>query len=379
MREVRSAFGVSAEALRRMVAGRRVIVWGGNGASFEVVAALVGRYGLAEGDVLCMQPVGFEAFPGFSAHLPDAFWAANAFDRTRHFVIVASVGFRRQIVARLEAAGAAAGQDYLHERELFRQRMVLRVLPGDSINVDAIAGFLEREQAGLAGATLEISGLPDPCESSGLEHLLGRVGGLVPITLSSFVPRADLADLANRYGLRLRLVAYGDDELFHRHFPGRVAPAWKHVLALIDRLESHRPLELVRIGFAAGLPPEPPRLPNVIASTDISYPNDFSPLLAVAETKAEIGALQGLCGFDLQAALAKAEAQLDRPCMCERVYPVFRADGGIAVCHLHLEGRLAEDAGKTSLADVAEGRAFHDYCRRCQAQGIHRFDLGLLR
>lgn len=381
MREVRSAVGMSPDVLREKLGDRRIIVWGGNGASFEVVAALAGRYGNAEGDVLCMQPIGFGAFSGFSAEVPDAYWATNTFDPVRHFVIIASVGFRRQIVAKLEAAGAVAGQDYLHERDLFRQRMVLRLLPGEAIDVEAVAGFLEREHAGLAGATLEIAGLPDPCRANGLEQLLARLDRLFPLTISTFVPRADLADLANRHGLRLRLVVYGDEALFRRHFQDRAAPMWGDVVDLMSRVDSDRPVELVRIGFPEGRAPSVPHLPNVIASTDIAYPNDFAPLLRFAEAPeaGDISALQALCGFDLPAVLAKVKAQRDRACMCERVYPVFRADGGIAVCHLHLEGTLVEDAGHTDLAAIVQRRGFNEYCRRCQAEGIHRFDLGLLR
>lgn len=381
MREVRSAVGMSPDVLRERLADRRVIVWGGNGASFEVVAALAGRYGITEGDVLCMQPIGFDAFAGFSAEVPDAYWATEALDPARHFVVIASVGFRRQIVAKLEASGAVAGRDYIHERELFRQRMVLRLLPGESIDVEAVAGFLEGERAGLAGATLEIAGLPDPCACSGLDRLLARLDGRFPLTISSFVPRPELADLANRYGLRLRLVVYGDDDLFRRHFPDRAVPTWDDVAALVTQVEADRPFELVRIGFPAGHDVSALRRPNLIASTDISYPNDFAPLLRFAEAPEgqDIGPLQALCGFDLPAVLAKAKAQRDRACMCERVYPVFRADGAIAVCHLHLEGTLADDASQTDLAALVQQRGFHDYCRRCQAEGIHRLDLGLLR
>lgn len=380
MREVRSANGLAVETFRQRLRDRRVVVWGGNGACVEVVAALAGRYGVAEGDVLCMQPIGFDAFPGFAARSPDAFFSTVPLDPARHFVIVASVGFRRQILARLEATGAKAGQDFLGERELFRQRMVLRLLPGEAIDIDAVAGFLEREHAGLSGATLEIGGLPDPLESPGLEALFDRLAGLFPLTLSSFVPRRDLADLVRRHAMRLRLVAYGDRGLFSRHFPARAAPDWADVVALANRIGADRPIELVRIGFPAEQAAPLPRPGNLIVSTDISYPNDFSPLLRLAEAPdpRAFAAAQSVCGFDLSDILAKAKAQKDRACMCERVYPVFRGDGAIALCHLHFDGTLAADARQAGLSDIVGRRAFHDYCRRCQAQGIHRLDLGLL-
>lgn len=380
MREIRSFVGLRPEDLHARLDGRRLVVWGGNSACADVLAALGGVYGVHAGDVLCMQQVGFRAFPGFSVHNPNAFLAKTPIDPERHVVIVASTSFRRQIIAQLEAAGAQPKADYLFARDLFRQKMMVRLRGGEAVDVDGIVGVLGRHETAWAGATMEIVGLPDPLACSGLEALLERLPQRLPLTLTSHLPHPRLARLAERFSLRLRLMVFSDAGLFCRHFPGVPAPAPQAFADLVAQTHREHPVELAKIGFPPDHPATFPDLPHLICASELSYPIDFSELLRLAELPepARRDALQAACDFDLMAAMAKAKAQQDKPCMCERVFPVFRADASLAVCHLHLDGTLCEDPSRADGATLVEHRRSHEYCRRCQAHGLHRLDVGLL-
>lgn len=391
MRELRSFVGLSPSEFHKLLGQKRALIWGGNGACSEVVAALSGMYGVASGDVLTMVTVGFRQFSGFSVHRPDAYLASQTVHPDTHLVIVASMGYRKEIVRQLESAGFIKGQHYLFSHEIFRQRVIIRIVDAPQIgeqalNVVDLTNFLEKNTAVLRGATLEISGFPDPFSHSGIEELARAASDQFLTTITSHLPNSQLTSLAKRYPIRLRLLVFPDLATLHRHFPTATMydedEYFESVLNLLYEASDECPVELVKVAFPAqhSAAAKFPARPNIIYSTDRAYPVDFAPILQAAERSdvAQLARQQALCDFDLTETLLKAREQQDKPCMCERVYPVLNADASWAVCHLHFEGILCEKSASADYAQVLAQRRCNAYCETCQRHGLHRLDVNLL-
>ncbi len=380
MREIRSWFGFDAHQLVKLVNERRLVVWGGNSACVEVLAFLQGCCRIEVGDVLCMQSVGFAEFKSFLWHYPPEFLKLGSFDLERHFVIIASTHYRKQILERLEHDGLIRGRDYIFAHELFRRKVVVRLFSKEILDIPAIQVAINTHASILAGCTFEVVGLPDPCVHDGLKELIDFLARIGPVMVTSFVARPELIGLVHSEKIRLRLVHFLDPELFFQQFPDgqySKAPDWLVLLELVDR---DVPVEWVQIGEEGQYKFLSVNHPNVMSTRELSYPVDFSRLLDALEQN-DVKTLeeqQHLCSFDLAEAVKKAKLQKDKSCMCERVFPVFNANATMAVCHLYSQGLLCAEPATVRFADIEDNRRWNSDCFRCQEHGLHRLDLNLL-
>lgn len=391
MRELRAFVGLSPSKFHQLLDHKRVVIWGGNGACCEIMSALQGVYGISSGDTLSMVTAGFQRFVGFTAYTPSAYLSTVSLDPNIHFVIIASIGYRKEIVLRLESVGFIKGQHYIFSHEIFRQRMVIRIteMPNSGmpvLDIVQLTDFIKKNAKVLAGATLEIAGFPDPYCHSGIEELIRTANTHFPVTIVSHIPNPKLLTLAERYSIRLRLLVFPDIATLHRHFPTatfrKESEYFASVLDLLRRTPRECPVELVKVAFPAQHPAatEFPAQLNIIYSADRAYPADFTPILLATEhsDSGQLDQLQTLCDFNLTEVLHKAKAQQDKPCMCERVYPVLNADASWAVCHLHFRGILCEKSASADYAQILAERRFNAYCEICQRHGLHRLDVNLL-
>ena len=391
MRELRSLVGLTRNEFHHLLGQKRVIIWGGNGACTEVIAALIGFYGVKNGEVLTLVSAGLQRFDQFTVYRPDEYLKATSFNPDTHLVIVASVSYRLEIVRILEDAGFLKGVNYLFSHEMFRQRMVVRIVDDHSkqkqeLNTDALSSFLGKNATNLQGSTLEITGYPDPFSHGTIDDLVGIACKLVPVTVSSFIPSHQLLSLASLYHVRLRLFVFTELEVLRRYFPNIAFNTDKmyfdSVQSILMNVPECCPVELVKIGFTAQYLEKYKFLSrsNIIASTDIAYPLDYSPILNAIKNDdfALMQHQQSLSDFDLNVALEKAEMQKEKSCMCERVYPVLNADASWAVCHLHFDGKLCEKSADVDYDQILQQRRFNSFCRTCQQYGLHRLDVSLL-
>jgi len=384
MREIRTFAGLAPEQLASLVGTRQLIVWGGNEACVETLASLREHYRVAGPIVvLTMQHVGFERF-GDAAVLadPGQYLAEHAIDARSHCVVVASLSYRRQIVEQLTACGFLKDRDYLFHHALFRPRLLVRLAPdaGRAIAVDNILDFVARHRQALAGSCVEVAGFPDPLAFAGIDDLLAGLDALGPLTVSTYMPAYGRLTPRTPNPLRLRLFALAREAEFRSLFPDTAWPrAEREIAAFLERIPGNLPTQVVRTGFTGPAPRLPERA-NFIYADDVSYPWDYTALLHYAShpTAAARHDLEQCCGFDVDAALAKARLQREKNCMCERVFPVFNADGVGACAPPSRAALLTRLPPPASPADIIAARKFTPHCRPCQDACLHRLDLRLL-
>jgi hypothetical protein len=82
--------------------------------------------------------------------------------------------------------------------------------------------------------------------------------------------------------------------------------------------------------------------------------------------------------WDLDEALALARGDAKLPCLCQRIFPVIRPNLATGICHLYSEN-LGAGFLETSYEELVERRRSLPHCHACQAAGLHRLDVDVLR
>lgn len=83
--------------------------------------------------------------------------------------------------------------------------------------------------------------------------------------------------------------------------------------------------------------------------------------------------------FDIQLYLDLSLKSKNKPCLCQRVYPVINNDNTLMHCPLYEEPILNKNAMKSKLMKEINVRSKHTFCQGCQKYGLHRFDLKVLK
>lgn len=83
--------------------------------------------------------------------------------------------------------------------------------------------------------------------------------------------------------------------------------------------------------------------------------------------------------WSLREALELAHADQQRPCLCQRIFPVIHTDGAVGICHLYKQPVLHHNYLIVDYADLQNLRLAAAHCRTCQRYALHRLDIDVLQ
>ena len=78
-------------------------------------------------------------------------------------------------------------------------------------------------------------------------------------------------------------------------------------------------------------------------------------------------------------ALSLSTQDKNRPCLCQRMFPIVDWDLSVRICHLYTRPEIAPDFLKLNMEGLVALRHSNAHCRKCQAYGLHRLDIEVLR
>jgi len=85
-----------------------------------------------------------------------------------------------------------------------------------------------------------------------------------------------------------------------------------------------------------------------------------------------------LCwNFDRCLYFAKRSA--DKPCLCQRIFPIINWDLSVALCHTYYHPIIANNYLEIPIEEIIDLRLHQDQCRWCQQYGLHRLDIEILK
>lgn len=68
----------------------------------------------------------------------------------------------------------------------------------------------------------------------------------------------------------------------------------------------------------------------------------------------------------------------NKPCLCQRVFPIINNDNTLKHCPLYEEPILSKNAMGSDLIKEKNSRSKNSFCAKCQNYSLHRFDLKVL-
>jgi hypothetical protein len=392
--------GMPAAEIRRLAGGRRLLVWGCGDLALDVVTSLR-KAGLAPAALLHSAPAAAACpFSGLPLLAADAALAAAA-DGTRPFVVLAAAAFFAAAERACRDAGLVKGLDFVSHFSIARPQAIVEITGADAPAAlmplpffAAIVDKLGREQPLLTRLEFGLAGpAGDPLAHPELPAMLRLAGHLAPCTvvtrLAGGLPLAPLVAAAPARvdiavsGFAGSYEAAGAADMPWRRLVERIAelrreiaaqrPATRFVLRLYRRRHGHAAdlsgwRELLR-GSGIELAVHTPYLMPYEEVLDRCRRGVLSaPAAAAAES----------LPWSVDRVLAACAADAQLPCLSQRMFPVIRHDGAVALCHLYFRPRVADNYLTTGWDELIERRHAADFCRECQGCGLHRLDVEVL-
>lgn len=81
--------------------------------------------------------------------------------------------------------------------------------------------------------------------------------------------------------------------------------------------------------------------------------------------------------WSLDQMLARAASEGDKPCLCQRIFPIINWDLSVALCHVYYGPVIARNFLEVSWEDLLSTRHQAAQCVACQGQSLHRLDVDL--
>lgn len=79
--------------------------------------------------------------------------------------------------------------------------------------------------------------------------------------------------------------------------------------------------------------------------------------------------------WDFDEYLKRAQDSRNKPCLCQRIFPVIDFRGRVKNCHLYSNFVLHNNYLEISYEELIRNRSDNENCRKCQKKGYHRLDL----
>ena len=78
--------------------------------------------------------------------------------------------------------------------------------------------------------------------------------------------------------------------------------------------------------------------------------------------------------WDFDRALQFSLEEGEKPCRCQRIFPIIDWDGSVALCHVFYKPKIADNFFNYPLKELIARRHSAQFCRICQLYGLHRLD-----
>lgn len=112
--------------------------------------------------------------------------------------------------------------------------------------------------------------------------------------------------------------------------------------------------------------------------TEHAYPDPYEVILKYVQTGISDEKIDEVI-WDIDAELAKALSQREKPCLCQRIFPVVNVKAEVEVCHLYAQPKLSDNYLLEDVDQLVKKRSEFNQCHICQNHGLHRLDLEVLK
>ena len=287
---------------------------------------------------------------------------------------------------------------FLPLRQIKRPEAELSVNSADSISTglssirfESILSFLSNEYPDLW--LLNILGDPDPLLNPSLPTIIAVAERSIPVRVTSSIDSDSLSSLTAVITSSPTAFVYKPTLKHIEDFSlNGTSSHLYQVLRKISQAQSSCST-IFRVLLDASIRTTATQLYQTLLNTiaelqlkfveSVDYPNSYDILFETLTqdydlTSTTVTTLQSQLGWDLPFYLSKASDHRQRPCLCQRIFPVINADGSIQICHLYKKPLLSKSLEVSTRSSLEASRVYHQHCKECQQLGLHRLDKSVI-
>ncbi|MDZ7616493.1 MAG: radical SAM protein, partial [Patescibacteria group bacterium] len=327
------------------------------------------------------------------------------------FIIIANLLARRAAEDLCRRYGRVKGVSYLTHYQIARPEAVIDVsgmcnlacpscprgnmdglLPEGWMPLDTYRRVLEKLSADIPLLiNVDLSMWGEPFCNPDLPRIISHTEQTVSCTVSTNLQVADMIEpvIGAAPGV-LNITVNGVGEAYERNMKGA---SWARILANVEKAgraaACARGETIIRIlGYGFGGGAEEARLASLAERLNIplvhatAYVNPYEHYAALAAEE-PLSPLVRMAiensTWNVRDYLDRAREDRDKPCLCQRIFPVINWNTSVALCHTYYGPVIAESYLDLSWEDLLAVRHGAPQCSVCQEQGLHRLDVDVLR
>ncbi len=336
----------------------------------------------------------------------------NAVKLKQAFILIASTRYKHEIEKECIGAGLKITEDYLSYLHISRPEAAIdvsgmcnikcpncpqgnmeRLRPSGymtALRYEQVLNKLVRELPAIMN--IELSTWGEPLMNPELAEIIQLTETSVPCTVSTNLQISDqLENVIKAQPSQMIISASGFGKSYEINHAGA---SWKvfldnihYLKALIDEYHPQTQITMLYHLYRDNQPQDLDNFRDLCLKLDFkflttwAYLNPYDKLLDYLEGK-NIG-MQAQTVLDrlpwnYQSTLALSKAEANKPCLCQRIFPIINWDLSVSLCHIYYNPVIASNYLDISIDELIKIRHKQFQCEICQKHGLHRLDIEVL-
>jgi hypothetical protein len=395
--------GLPPPDLKNIINNRLVYIWGSGSIGKRVLTSLK-KSGVA--------PVGFidgraSAVSATESSLPVAN-PSSIIDNPDTFIIIANLKVKDYAEQVCRDHGRMKMKDYITHYQIERPEAAVDIagicnltcpscprgnmeslIPDGLMTLETYKKVINKLSRDIPHLTnIELFTWGEPLLNPDIASIIETTEQTTPCTVSTNLMAIDYLDsVVQANPSQLTITINGFDAQYEQNMKGA---SWKRLLEHLQALSSLRkkqnPANVVTLhcfsyennpNARTGMTDLAKRLGFSIAF-GTHYVNPYENYLLISNKKdlspAASTALINTA-WDFDAMLKKAAQERDRPCLCQRIFPIINWNLSVSLCHVYYGPIIAENYLTIPWKDLLDKRHHTGQCISCQTAGLHRLDV----
>ncbi|MBF0329414.1 MAG: radical SAM protein [Nitrospirae bacterium] len=400
--------GLSIDELKTLINGRDIYIWG-CGHLGRIIKRYFDKNGLTVKAFCDINPK-LKITDNLKVINPKEIFNSVRFKKA--FIMIASVQHKDAMEKDCLDAGLLKNNDYLSYVRISRPEVAIDVAGKCNVRCSSCPhGNMEnlRPEGYMTAAVykrvlnkllterpslmnIELFTWGEPFLNPDLPEIIQMTEKLVPCTVATNLQTADiLEDVIKAEPSQLIISTNGYKESYET---GRIGASWKlffdnlHLLKeLIDKYNPKTQVAVLYHLYRNNQKQDLDDMRNLCLGlglrlyTTWAYLNPYDKILDYCEGR-DIGlqakSIMDILPCDLNHALEFAKADAQKPCLCQRIFPIINWDLSVSLCHTYYGPVIANNFLDISLNELVNLRHHQAQCEICQKHGLHRLDIEVL-
>jgi len=237
---------------------------------------------------------------------------------------------------------------------------------------------------------INLSNWAEPLMNPYLDKIIKTTEPLIPCTVYTTLPTSNkLEEIIKAEPSQFIIMVGGYGKTYEENtaIPWKIF--WENIHLLKELINKYKPKTQIAILYHIYKNNQQQDLTNfrnLCLKLDLrfittwGYLNPYDKLLDLCQKKTSAVKLKILnnLAWNLNNCLKFAKKEANRPCLCQRIFPIINYDLSVSICHIYYFPIIAKNFLELSLVELIKMRNIQSQCLLCQKYGLHRLDIDIL-